>query len=156
MIKAAQDQPNTDTNKIFIIHGHDEAKRRELKEILETRFNLTPVVMQDQPGQSRTFIEKFEAVAGPCGAAIAILTPDDAVDGEDTRYKQPRPNVLFELGWFMGRLARNRVLLVVKDGTNIPNDLLGIEQIRFQNNIVEAFVKIEGEITQWKGALRTA
>ena len=150
---AATSEPDGErptSERVFIIHGHDEAKRRELTELLRTRMNVVPVVMQDQPGRSRTFIEKFEEEADPCFAALAILTPDDVVVEQDGEQRQPRPNVLFELGWFAGRIGRDRVLLIVREGTDVPTDLLGIEQVRFRTDIEEAFVKLEREIAAWK------
>ncbi len=140
-------------NKVFIVHGHDEAKRRELKEILKDGFKLNPVIMMDEPGRSRTFIEKFEQEAQPCLAAVAVLTPDDVVMGNEGEHQQPRPNVLFEIGWFAGRLGRNRVLLVVKEGTQVPSDLYGIEQVRFRERVSERLAELEREINAWKKAL---
>lgn len=81
--------------RVFIIHGHDEAKRRELVDILTRRFGLEVVVMQERAGRSRTFIEKFEQEAVPCNAAIAVLTPDDVVTRVSESYAQPRPNVIY-------------------------------------------------------------
>ena len=135
--------------RVFIIHGHDEAKRRELVDTLKARFGLDPVVMQENPGCSRTFIEKFEALAEECNAAVAVMTPDDVVNVGDDEYGQPRPNVLFELGWFAGHLGRDRTLMIVKEGVNIPSDLYGIEQIRFHDNISEKLIQLERELEAW-------
>ncbi|MFH1110889.1 MAG: nucleotide-binding protein [Planctomycetota bacterium] len=134
---------------MFLIHGHDEAKRRELKEILETKLACRVVVMSEAPGKSRTLIEKLEEEAEPCNAGIAVLTPDDLVREKDAEYPQPRPNVLFELGWFVGRLGRARTLLVVKNGTKIPSDLHGIEQLQFRQDVAEAFLRLEKEVGEW-------
>ena len=141
-------------DRVFIIHGHDEAKRRELAELLEKEFGLNPVVMMDEPGQSRAFIEKFEALAHTCSAAIAILTPDNFVEDESGEHFQPRPNVLFELGWFIGVRGRRRVVLVVKEGTREPSDLYGVEQLRFQENVSEQLLKLKKEIEAWGVAKR--
>lgn len=137
--------------KVFIIHGHDEAKWRELKEMLEDRFELDVVIMQQQAGRSRTFIEKFEQEAKPCNAAIALLTPDDIIHEEGEECGQPRPNVVFELGWFAGKYGRHRTLMVVREGTKIPSDLFGIELIFFRKNVDEKIQQLEKEIKEWKG-----
>ena len=136
--------------RIFVIHGHDEAKWRELVSLLKEKILVEPVVMQEQPGMSRTFIEKFEELAAPCDGAIAILTPDDAVvQGGKEQYAQPRPNVIFELGWFVGKRGRNRTLLLVKKGTSVPSDWYGIEQLQFKDKVEETYVKLEREIKAW-------
>lgn len=142
--------------RVFIIHGHDEAKRRELMSLLTDRFRLNAVVMQEKPGKSRTLIEKFEEEANQCNAAIAILTADDFVSNADTRYGQPRPNVIYELGWFAGKYGRSRTLMIVKNGTDIPSDLSGIEQIRFSEDISEKLLDLEQEIKAWSQPSKTA
>jgi predicted nucleotide-binding protein len=138
--------------RVFIVHGHDEAKRRELVDLLTRRLGLETVVMQEQPGKSRTFIEKFEQEASSCNAAIAVVTPDDTVTHGDDAYQQPRQNVVYELGWFGGKWGRNRTLLVVKEGVKVPTDWLGIEQLRFRNDIEEVFFKLEREIKEWRSS----
>jgi predicted nucleotide-binding protein len=139
--------------KVFVIHGHDEAKRRELKELLETRFGLEVIIMQERAGRSRTFIEKFEQEAGVCIAAIALLTPDDIINEEGEEHGQPRPNVVFELGWFAGKYGRNRTLMVVREGTKVPSDLFGIEVIFFKKDVAEKIPQLEKEITTWKSGV---
>ena len=50
-------RPSRDPKKVFIIHGHDEAKRRELEAMLRTQFQLTPIVLADQSsGGAKTVI----------------------------------------------------------------------------------------------------
>lgn len=141
-------------DRVFLVHGHDEAKRRELVDLLKTRFGVEPVVMQEKPGRSRTFIEKFEAWAEECDAALAIITPDDVVNVADEQYGQARPNVLFELGWFAGRVGRHRTLMIVNEGVNIPTDLYGIEQVHFRVDISEKLIQLERELEAWGVAKR--
>lgn len=136
--------------RIFIIHGHDEAKRRELKDLLLAEFNLDAVVMQERAGQSRTLIEKFEEEASKCNAAIALITPDDCVRVAEHAYEQPRPNVIYELGWFAGKHGRNRTLMIVREGATIPSDLEGIERIQFSNQIAEQLLALRREINAWR------
>jgi hypothetical protein len=71
---------------VFIIHGRDEAKWRELKDIVRSEFRLNPIVLSEQPDIGvKTIIEKFEHYASTCSYAIAVFTPDDEVtSGGDT------------------------------------------------------------------------
>jgi hypothetical protein len=133
--------------KVFIIHGHSEAKRRELKDLLKYEFNLDPIVLIDEPDQgSCTLIEKFERYAPSCAYAIALITPDDLVDKAGETYLQARPNVLLELGWFMSYLGRNKVLLIVQGESAIPSDLSGIVTKRFSRDISEIAFAIKREL----------
>lgn len=136
--------------RVFIIHGHDKESLPELKNLLENRLGLSAVIMKEEPGKGRTIIEKYEAETASCQAAMAILTPDDVVVDTDAGRGQPRQNVILELGWFLSRWHRSRVLLIVKEGTELPSDLQGIEQIRFGESIDEAFPALKREVDAWR------
>ncbi|MCJ7602469.1 MAG: nucleotide-binding protein [Desulfobulbaceae bacterium] len=47
------------SNKVFIVHGHDEKAKNEL-EIFLTEIGLVPVVLHRQVDEGQTIIEKFE------------------------------------------------------------------------------------------------
>lgn len=133
---------------IFIIHGHNEAKRRELESLLKERFNLNPIVLAEKPDQGMTIIEKFEKYATNCSYAFALFTPDDIVTSGEQQYFQARPNVIFELGWFYANLGRSRVCILDQESeqSKIFSDLQGIMRIQFIENISEKFMEIEREL----------
>lgn len=133
---------------IFIIHGHDKVALLELKDLLKTKFNLHPMVLADLPTTgTTTIIEKFERYANKCKLAIGLLTPDDLITKNNNTYYQPRPNVIFELGWFISKLGRNNVLLIVKEKTEIFSDLQGVlNEMVFKNSITEIYYKLEQEL----------
>lgn len=133
-------------NDIFIIHGHDKLNLLRLKELLKDRWKLNPIVLSSKAGKGRTIIEKFEQEAQSASFALALFTADDFVEIDGAKYYQARPNVLFELGWFYGRLARSRVCILFKKGTKIPSDLKGISRIQFTDSIEDVIIKIEEEL----------
>jgi predicted nucleotide-binding protein len=155
IIKPLQNKPIEDSisstssetisNRIFIIHGHDELNRLRLEKLLKERWKLDPIVMSDQAGKGRTLIEKFEQEATGSSFAIALMTPDDQIAIKSGDYAQARPNAIFELGWFYGRLGRNRVCILFKEGTEIHSDLDGISTIRFKESIEEKITELESE-----------
>jgi hypothetical protein len=114
------------SNKVFIVHGHDEAAMHSLARFLE-RLGLEAIILAEQPNMGRTIIEKFEASAGEVGFAVVLMTPDDVggADGQE-QTKRARQNVLFELGYFSGKLGRGRVCLLRKGNVEIPSDLFGV------------------------------
>jgi hypothetical protein len=71
-------------NKVFIIHGHDDAAWRDLKTMLEDEFKLDTLVLKQEASGTRTLIEKFEVEAAQCAFAIALVTPDDLVKNNAT------------------------------------------------------------------------
>ncbi|NTW99039.1 MAG: nucleotide-binding protein [Geobacteraceae bacterium] len=132
---------------VFVIHGRDEAKWRELKDILKTEFRLNPIVLLEQPDAGcKTVIEKFEHYAETCSYAIAVFTPDDEVTSGDETYLQGRPNVIYELGWFCGRLGRSSAMLLLREGTSLFSDFGGIIEKRFTRNISEKVIEIKRDL----------
>lgn len=135
---------------VFVIHGRDEAKWRELKDILKSQFRLNPIVLQEQPDAGcKTVIEKFEHYAESCSCAIAVFTPDDQVTVGPETYLQARPNAIYELGWFCGRLGRSGAMLLLKEGTSLFSDFGGIMQKRFGKDIAERIVEIKRDLVAW-------
>lgn len=132
---------------VFIIHGRDEAKWRELKEIVQSEFRLNPIVLMLQPNAgAETVIEKFERYAETCSFAIAVFTPDDEVKTGEEAYLQARPNVIYELGWFCGRLGRPNTMLILREGTSMFSDFGGIIQHRFNTNVAEKVLEIRQDL----------
>lgn len=133
-------------NQIFIIHGHAEAKWRELQKLLMDEFGLDTIVLKEEPGAGETLIQKFEKSARNCCYAFALLTPDDSVAKKGATYFQARPNVLFELGWFYGHFGADRVCIIKRANTQMPSDLGGVLNIDFHDDISESLVKIRAEL----------
>jgi predicted nucleotide-binding protein len=131
------------TRKVFIVHGHDEAKKWELKDFI-LRLDLEPIVLHEQDDRGMTIIEKFEHYASECEFAFVLLTPDDpAAHAASTEAKwRARQNVIMELGWFMAKLGRERVAILHKGAVEIPSDILGVVYLPFVDSVLEVAEKI--------------
>jgi hypothetical protein len=136
--------------KVFVIHGHNEAKRRELEALLR-EFGVEPVVLIDKvAGGAATIIEKFEDHAKECSLAIALLTLDDMVVKGRTKYLQPRGNAIFEVGWFCSQLGRRRVILLTQGEMDIEtynSNLSGVMRHVFHTNVEELHRVLRTELT---------
>lgn len=130
------------SNRVFVVHGHDQGAKTDLETFL-TGIGLEPVVLHRQPDQGRTLIEKFEHHSD-VGFAFILLTPDDVAykASEDTlpdasRKKEfrSRPNVIFEFGYFVGRLGRGRVCCLIKGDVAKPSDIDGLVYKPFSESI---------------------
>jgi len=142
--------PSPSTSRtVFIVYGHDELNLLRLEKLLKERWQLEPIVLSSEAGRGRTLIEKFEQEAQRATYAVTLFTPDDLIEVEDKKYAQARPNVIFEMGWFYGRLGRQRVCILFKRGTKIHSDLDGIMRIEFAENVEEILPQLEKEL---KGA----
>lgn len=135
-------------DKIFIIHGHAEDKWRELRDLLEDRLGMKGrvIVLKEEASQSKAVISKFEEHAKQCCYGFALVTPDDTVKKQATAYRQARPNVIFEIGWFYGRFGPTRLCILKKTGTEIPSDLAGVVTLEFDRDVEEKFIRIKQEL----------
>ncbi len=123
-----------DNKKIFVIHGRAEATRETVSRFLE-RLGFEPVILHEKPNQGRTIIEKFQDYAD-VGFAVVLLTPDDVgalAGNEDELEPRARQNVILELGFFLGKLGRDRVCPLVKGDVEWPSDYDGIVHTRFDD-----------------------
>jgi predicted nucleotide-binding protein len=115
------------SSKVFVVHGHDEAALQAAARFLE-QLDLEAIILREQPDAGRTVIEKFEDCASEVGFAIVLLTPDDLAGPASgpAAGAQARQNVIFELGYFAGKLGRGRTCLLRKGDVDIPSDLYGV------------------------------
>jgi predicted nucleotide-binding protein len=109
-------------NLAFIIHGHNDKLKMETQ-LLMSRAGINAIVLHEQADMGRTIIDKLIEEGKEANYAIGLLTPDDVLDNGDTRARQ---NVIFELGYFIGKLGKERVRLIVDGDIEIPSDLQGV------------------------------
>ena len=123
------------TNKIFVIHGHDESARETVARFLE-KVGLEPVILHEQPNKGRTIIEKFEEYAD-VRFAVVLLTPDDVGAVKDRAgdlRPRARQNVVLEFGYFIGKLGRERVCALARSDIENPSDSDGILYVPLDDN----------------------
>ena len=117
----------TGTKQIFVVHGRDDGTKAMVARVLE-QLELEPIILQEQPNQGRTIIEKFEDYA-QVGFAVILCTPDDVgalESAQDNLRPRPRQNVVLEWGFFLGKIGRNRVCALIKGDMEIPSDYAGV------------------------------
>lgn len=118
------------SRRIFIVHGREEGLRESVARLIMD-LDLVPVILHEQPNRGRTIIEKFEDYAD-VSFAIILLTPDDLGyyrnDSPDDARPRARQNVLLELGFFLGRLTRQRVAALhpPEEAFEMPSDYSGV------------------------------
>lgn len=110
--------------KIFIVHGHDNEMKEAVARLI-TNAGLTPVILHEQPDQGRTIIEKLE-VHAEVDYAVALFSPDDKCIVERKTVWRARQNVIFELGFFLGRLGRSRVTVLHRGKVDVLSDFQGV------------------------------
>jgi predicted nucleotide-binding protein len=137
------------TKKVFVVHGHDEIAKTNLEVFLH-EIGLEPVVLHRQADEGLTIIEKFEKHSD-VNYAFILLTPDEISylkvdegknDNERNKEFRARPNVIFEFGYFVGKLGRSRVCCLYTGNVSLPSDVSGMIYKRFANSIDEVAYSI--------------
>jgi len=117
-------------NEVFIVHGHNNEIKESVARLI-TILGLKPIILHEQPNKGRTLIEKFTDYAD-VGFAIILLTKDDlgaVKEDKDDLKPRARQNVVMELGYFLGKLGRDRVCPLYEDTVELPSDYEGIVYI---------------------------
>ena len=133
-MKKLIDGRTSKNRRIFIVHGHDSAVREALARFLE-RLGLEAVILHEQAGRGRTIIEKLEDHSD-VDFAVILLTPDDvgaAKSDRDSLKPRARQNVILELGYFVGRLGRDKVCALYGDNVELPSDVLGVQYVELRS-----------------------
>lgn len=130
------------TNNVFLIHGRDNAKKFEVARFLEKELDLNVTILHEKANGGKTIIEKFEKFS-EVDFAVALWTGDDQgglLDSDSDLRKRARQNVIFETGFFFGKLGREKVIVLYDKDVEIPSDYSGVTYLSFED--------------QWKDELR--
>ncbi|MBE1446072.1 TIR domain-containing protein [Paenibacillus sp. OAS669] len=137
-VSVNEDADDDGITRVFIVHGRDRQAMIETENLVR-RIGLQPIVLSRMANGGATIIEKFEKYSD-VKYALVLLTPDDigALNEENPNYSfRARQNVLFELGFFYGKLGRQNVCCIVKANVERPSDIDGIVYLRFNSNVEE-------------------
>lgn len=133
---SSQKETELSYQKVFIVHGHDGELKHRVARLIEKQ-GIEAIILDEQVNSGRTIIEKFEENSD-VGGAICLFTADDMGKkkweaGEEKYSPRPRQNVVFEAGYFMGKLGRNHVVIISESGVELPSDMSGIVYTNTQN-----------------------
>lgn len=121
------DETFTINENVFIVHGHNnELKQVVARTIAQLKFN--PIILHENADCGNTIIEKFEEYASKASYAIILLSDDDLGKSkldDDLQYRA-RQNVIMELGYFIGKLGRNKVFVLKQGAIEVPSDIIGV------------------------------
>jgi len=132
---AMREPPDYSSNRnVFVVHGHDEAPREKVARFL-TVLGLNPIILHEQANAGKTIPEKLE-VFSDVGYAVVLLTPDDfgRAVSEEKEKPRARQNVILELGFFIGKLGRDRVSALLKNEVEFPSDYLNVGYIHLDQD----------------------
>lgn len=125
-------EEKTTKTTVFVVHGRHEGFKEAVARLLERCVaNADVIVLHEQVNRGRTIIEKLEHHAAGSTYAVVLMTADD--HGRHSGEVELRPracqNVILELGYFLGRLGRDRVVVLNEETIEAPSDILGIAYV---------------------------
>ncbi|HAS8565760.1 TPA: nucleotide-binding protein [Vibrio vulnificus] len=100
------------------------------------KLGLDVIILHERPNEGKTIIEKFESNSN-VDFAVVLMTADDkggtvSSSASDHRLRA-RQNVIFELGYFIGKLGRKKVCALYEQGVEIPTDYHGVVYVEFDD-----------------------
>jgi predicted nucleotide-binding protein len=124
--------------RVLIVSGTDDAMKKALTKALG-KLLLIPVVLCEEPGHGKKIVERFTADYADVGLVVVLLSPDDYVYAkteEPTKRKlKPRQDVTFELGYLLGKLGKEKVLVLYRESEKgefeVNTDFEGINTAPF-------------------------
>lgn len=127
--KPAEEGSEFNKNQVFLVHGHDEHAKNDVKSYVESK-GLEPIILHLQASGGRTIIEKIDHYSN-VGFGVVLYTECDVGAKRDSLgYKwRARQNVVFEHGYLIAKLSRSRVAALVKGNVETPNDISGVVYI---------------------------
>lgn len=149
--------PSTYSRRVFVVHGHDEGARETVARFL-MQLAFEPIILHEQANRGGTVMEKIETY-GDVGFAVVLLTPDDegSVKGGKPE-PRVRQNVLLELGYFLGRLSRDKVCALKRGTVEIPSDFAGVVWESMDGNgwkqALSRELEAAGHVIDWNKVMR--
>lgn len=121
------------SDDVFVVHGHG-GERSAVADVIRELTGRAPIILQERLDRgSPTVIEKLERESTSAGFAVVIFTGDDEGRVRPEEGSTPaelqlraRQNVVAELGFFIGKLGRDRVKVLYEPGVEVPSDFSGI------------------------------
>jgi predicted nucleotide-binding protein len=123
--------PGEERDSVFIVHGHDTAALHRVARYLG-KMKLKELVLDEQANAGHTVMSKFLELSDGVKFAVVIMSADDVggAKGGGQAYR-PRQNVVFELGYFLGKLGKQRVAVLKSGDLELPSDFAGVVTIDY-------------------------
>lgn len=127
------EEKKSNNKKVFIVHGHGEVKQTVARFI--EKLGLEAVILQEKPNSGYTIIEKIEHNTDVGYAVVLYTGCDEGKEKNETEFKpRARQNVVFEHGYMICKLGRNRVCALLEKNVECPSDLAGILYISLEES----------------------
>ncbi len=127
--------------RVFITHGKKKHFIEPIKKLLDFG-EMEPVVSTEKQSVSQPVPDKVINDMRSCGAAIVHVDTDSIGKKEDEKIKIVNSNVLIEIGAAMA-LYGKRFILLVEDGVDLPSNLQGLYEVRYEGENLDSNATIK-------------
>ena len=117
--------------KVLLVTGSDEAAKQTVARFIEN-LGFKVIILDEQPIQGQTQIERFETYIADADFVVVLLTPDDV---GKPQYEQgapsPRPSqdAIFGLAACITKHGRARICCLRKGELELPSIITSIEAV---------------------------
>ena len=133
-----EDPPRIYDKRIFIIFGRDELNCLRLEKFLRKsgfqNLELINTILEKEQYLSEN--SEPEVHRGSC--AFFLFSQEDFIRKTGTKALFIRPEFLFRLGWFCGKLGHQRIRILSKNGMNLIPELTDFINIEFEDSVINA------------------
>jgi predicted nucleotide-binding protein len=135
-VDPARAMNNAMNNRVFISHGKNKKIVDQLKTVIGYG-NFQPVVSVENETVSKPIPQKVLDDMRSCSfAVIHIDDEQELLDKEGNKHIHLNQNVLIEIGAALA-LHKDRFVLLVKDGVQVPSNLQGLYQCRYSGETLD-------------------
>ncbi len=126
------------SRRIIVVSGSDEEMNQAINGAL-TKLSLIPLILCEEPSHGKKIVENFSRDYSDVAFAVVLLSPDDfgyPKNEADTKRKlRPKQDVVFELGFLLGKFGKGNVLVFFRECANfeIPVNFEGIKVTAFDD-----------------------
>jgi predicted nucleotide-binding protein len=125
-----------DNRRVFITHGKNKTFLDPIKRLLAFG-ELTPVISVEHQSVSKPVPDKVMDDMRSCSAAIIHVESEQILLDKDAQEQVViNSNVLIEIGAAMALFGR-RFILLVKQGVQLPSNLQGLYEVRYDGETLD-------------------
>ncbi|MFH1560587.1 MAG: nucleotide-binding protein [Chloroflexota bacterium] len=126
--------PPARSRKVFVVHGHNSQVLDKVSNFL-LKAKYEPIILKDESFASQFLLNELVKNTRNLAFAIVIMTADDEgrLKGEPKSElkDRARQNVIFEFGYLLRVLPRNKVYVLREHGLDMPSDFDGVFYIPY-------------------------
>jgi predicted nucleotide-binding protein len=117
-----------DLTKIFVVHGQNKEHKHHVARFISEKLKLEPIILEEQPNEGNTLIEKFEQHSDVSFAVVLMSGDDEGYprDKPEQKKLRARQNVVLELGYFAAKLGRKNIAVLCEENVERPSDINGM------------------------------